>query len=557
MALFNSTQWATPETKDNTTKTDWFQNRESRLQAYPMIDTYVKKGMQKDNIIDDALYTTAQYIANYTDSELEYRNIPKDFFNKNNLRRLYEDGQIKFLFNAKGGTKNPVYDIYLDANGDGEWQRLTNSKDRDSFFRPENTAIKYTSTKYKNIKSKVLTNMSNKFLNEYITRMDKTIKGTDEMDFLASGMDNFLREYNLDPNENPQIPSMLTGMMNVIFDVTFNQGQEGLVNLQQMFNAIPFLPNVNFDWNAIRDIQQNEILNQIALEQAREKLGDEIPNILKGEISVKFDESQISLLMTNPYGESIIKHEGFSDTVIDAKSAQFNSLGIGMDIASGRVFGGNREERQPYIEGSAISKAQYEILQDPKSDPTIGPGLSLKDKVNVEILESIKDENGNQKYTLEGLMNGTQRLDRVDAFYVFYKRLAEKLTIANNKTANKMKTKPYDLRLDKNILLAAGIVNLEYLGGGYNGDRFYSALDNFNRTGDAKWIGKFEPYKEGDEPTIGQELYTDALNAKINQNLGGYMNRFNDVYDLIKAWSLGSFDFNPAYVLNPEIILNG
>jgi len=274
-------------------------------------------------------------------------------------------------------------------------------------------------------------------------------------------------------------------------------------------------------------------------------------------LSVEFDEAHLPQLMNNPFAESIMKHEGYKSYVYDAKDPSFFDKSIEsfftvegdrlqlLTELSGTAKAQEAANYMPYTEGSKISKAQYESLTRDGADPTIGAGISLNDKVNVEILESILNPDGTQKYTLEGLMNGTQRLDRVDSFYVFYKRVAEKLEIANRKT------KAYDLKAPKNMLLGVAITNLEYLGGGFNGKKFYTALDNFAATGDEKYIGVFGPYKEGDEFSIGQELYTDA---KAQVGYGGYEKRFKDVYDLIKAWSLGSFDVMPSYVLNPDLL---
>lgn len=518
------------------------------IERFNMIDTYTKRGLTEDQIIDDAIYTTMKNINSYTDAERELRGLPKDldeFYNKNNLRRMYEDKQLKFLFNEKGGTKNPVYDIFIDLEGDGEWQQLTNVQDRDAMYRPERLPERYTNLKYKEIYEDVIGSMADDYLADRMKSLElKESEST--IPQIENAAKLYAESFGIDKQSSSEASQLLSAMTRFTFNLVFNQGQEGIKNVEQMFNSIPFLPDVNFNVNALRDIQQTEMLNSLAIEKAKKRLEGELSPSIMSQVQVKFDEAHIPQLMSNPFAEGILKHEGYSSTVYNAKDPNFNSLGINVDVQGTRGIG-VQSDRREYTEGSAISMAQYESLTSEGADPTIGSGINLKDQVNVDILESIKNPDGSQKYTLEGLMNGTQKLDRVDNFYVFYKRVAEKLDIANSKTS------AYDLTANKNILLAAAITNLEYLGGGFNGPNFYEALNAFARTGDSKFIGSFEPYKEGDPKTIGQELYTDAMMQK-EKGFGGYMNRFNDVFDLIKAWSLGSFDIMPQYVMNPEVL---
>lgn len=529
------------------------------LEKFNLIDTYTKRGMTENQIIDDAIYTTLKNISSYTDNERELRGISDDFFDKNNLKRMYEDNQLKFLFNEKSGTKNPAYDIFIDLEGDGEWQQLSNVQNRDALFRPEKLPQRYTNVQYDAIYEEVVGKMADDWLakKSEIFRekgAENVIQSISDVEEMYANMpadidaakDMYIRSFGLDEKEAKQASSLMSYMHRLAFGLVFNKGQEGIKNLEDLFNSIPFMPNVKFDTNAIADMQQDRMLNAQAIEQAKKKIGEELPNSIMKQVQIKFDESHIPQLMSNPFAEGILRHEGYSNTVYNAKDPNFNSKGIKVDVQVSRG-GGQKSKNNPYIEGSSISIAQYESLTAEGSDPTIGSGINLKDQVNVDILQSIKNPDGSQKYTIEGLMNGTEKLDRVDNFYVFYKRVAEKLEIANNKTT------AYDLTADKNILLAAAITNLEYLGGGFNGPNFYEALNNFAKTKDSKYIGAFEPYKEGDPKTIGQELYTDAMMQK-EKGFGGYQDRFNDVFDLIKAWSLGSFDVMPSYVMNPEVL---
>ena len=545
------------------------------IERFELIDTYTQRGFDKEEIIDDAIESTYRTIGGYTDYERELRGISNDFYDNYNLRRMYNDGKLKFLWNDKSGTKNPDYSIYLDIDGDGGWQELTNMKNRNGLFMPEKMGTRYSNTKYKAIYEEVIGKMADDWLEKQSEMFRekgsedviKDISSAEKMyENMPASMDDakdmYIRSFGIEAEDAKQASSIMSAMNRLAFGLVFNKGQEGLKNLEDLFNSIPFMPDIKFDINAIADIQQERMLNMQALEQARIKLGEELPPELMSRISVEFDEASLPQLMNNPFAESIMKHEGYKSYVYDAKDPSFFDKSIEsfftvegdrlqlLTEISGTAKAQEAANYMPYIDGSKISKAQYESLTREGSDPTIGPGISLKDQVNIDILESIQNTDGTQKYTLEGLMNGTQRLDRVDAYYVFYKRVAEKLDIANRKT------KAYDLKAPKNMLLGVAITNLEFLGGGYNGPKFYTALDNFAATGDEKYIGVFGPYKEGDEFSIGQELYTDAMNARTSEGvrLGGYKSRFKDVYDLIKAWSLGSFDVMPSYVLNPDLL---
>lgn len=546
------------------------------IERFELIDTYTQRGFDKEEIIDDAIYSTMQTIGGYTDYERELRGISDDFYDNYNLRRMYKDGQLKFLWNDKSGTKNPAYNIFIDIDGDGQsWQQLTNMKNRNALFVPEKMGTRYTNVKFKGMYEEVIGKMADDWLEKQGEIFRE--KGSEEIvtdiasakemyENLPASMDDakdmYIRSFGIEGEQAKQFSSLMSAMNRLAFGLVFDKGQEGLNNLENLFNSIPFMPDVKFDINAIADMQQERMLNMQALDEARVRLGEELPPELMSRLSVEFDESHLPQLMNNPFAESIVKHEGYKSYVYDAKDPSYFDKSIEsfftvegdrlqlLTELSGTAKAQEAANYMPYVDGSKISKAQYESLTRDGADPTIGPGLSLLDQANVNILESIQNPDGTQKYTLEGLMNGTQKLDRGDAYYVFYTRVAEKLQIANKKT------KAYDLMAPKNMLLGVAITNLEYLGGGFNGPKFYEALDNFAATGDEKYIGVFGPYKEGDEFSIGQELYTDAVSAVTSEGvkLGGYEPRFKDVYDLVKAWSLGSFDVMPSYVLNPDLL---
>lgn len=509
----------------------------AKIVKNPLVPTYEKKGFTSDEIVDDAIQTVMERIYSYSDEEREMRGFTEDFFSKNNLKRMYQDDRINFIYNNDSGSANPAYDIAIDVDGDGGFQMLTYANNRNALFRPEKKPTRYNSYSTDQLKFKTYENYINNWFEESAGRKE----------FLKDAENDYYARFNIKPKTG--IGPVVRNLTHSLIDIFVDGGKEGIKNVEQMFNSIPFLPNVQVDVNAINDIQQKAMLAELDAKKVIAELGEELPLNIMNERQIKFEDSQVPMIMKEPFADSILPFEGFSSTIYNAKDGNFGSIGIseGKVIPrTGQTVGG----REPHVEGSKISKEQYLSITGPKADPTIGHGINMKEQINLDIIESIKDDEGNQKYTIEGLMNGTEEITQLDSLYVFYKRVAEKVKIADSDT------KMYDLTATDNALLTVAITNLAYLGGGFNGPKFYTALNNYKKTGDIKYIGEFKPYQEGDEFSVGQELYTDALQEKEENNMGGYMDRFNHVHQLILAWANGQKTQLPQYAFEPELLLN-
>ena len=104
-----------------------------------------------------------------------------------------------------------------------------------------------------------------------------------------------------------------------------------------------------------------------------------------------------------------------------------------------------------------------------------------------------------------------------------------------------------DITGDKNSYLAMAMIDLAYQG--LLGDRFMTAMGDYIRTGDRKFIGEFEPYIEdglrGSDaryatttPTVFGELANDGTIYK-NMRMSGVYNRMNKHKTLIEMWLNG------------------
>jgi hypothetical protein len=175
-----------------------------------------------------------------------------------------------------------------------------------------------------------------------------------------------------------------------------------------------------------------------------------------------------------------------------------------------------------------------------KGDPTIGYGFSINPntdggKANIARLRELG-------YDPDKILRGEEFLSIEDAQKMFLEILDEKFQLVQ-----KIIGKPLDD--NRNTFLAAALTDMAYISANFIGDRFQKALKNYMETGDAKYLGSFEPYGEGRgavrgseldsyEPTIGQELYNDGQ-ANAEKGLGGIKKRFNNNWQLISAWANG------------------
>lgn len=153
-------------------------------------------------------------------------------------------------------------------------------------------------------------------------------------------------------------------------------------------------------------------------------------------------------------------------------------------------------------------------------DWTVGHGLSLKD-------ETVKSELAKRGYDVDSLIAGDSKITYKDSVMIATIMMDQKYNMVKDK-AEKF---GIDITGDKNSYLAMAMIDLAYQG--LLGDRFMTAMGDYIRTGDRKFIGEFEPYIEGGlsgsdaryaatNPTVFGELANDGTIYK-NNNMGVFI----------------------------------
>lgn len=112
---------------------------EISMGRFSIIPTYLEKGFTKNEILAYMKKTVIDYISLYTEYERELRGINYDFLSEYNLINLINEERLRFLWSDKSGTENPAYNIYLDLEGDGSFQELASTKNRNAVFKPTKT----------------------------------------------------------------------------------------------------------------------------------------------------------------------------------------------------------------------------------------------------------------------------------------------------------------------------------------------------------------------------------------------------------------------------------
>ncbi len=84
----------------------------TELVKFPMMQTYLSKGMSKDDIMTDAVMTIQENVMNMSDSERVASGIGTDFLTYENLYAMWDNKQIKFNWNNQS-KKTILLIIYL------------------------------------------------------------------------------------------------------------------------------------------------------------------------------------------------------------------------------------------------------------------------------------------------------------------------------------------------------------------------------------------------------------------------------------------------------------
>ena len=483
----------------------------ANIVKFPIFQTYSNFGMSAEDIEYDAVDTILRRINGMSTNERNDLGLTEEWQNSNNIYTYIRNGRIKFTYDERSKSSEPKYHIHADIDGDGIWNAIPNPYNPEVSFMPQSTIKKFRPNTESRVKSEVFDN----YYNSFIDNLDSTV-----------GLE---KRYGFDIRKNPTLNSIVKSIFN--FGATsVDAGKDFLDNVELFFNETPFLPNIKFDSKSINDIVQERQIEIMNYEKNKELYQDEFTTAKYSGVFQMTKEGD-RLQTDNIFMDNTAKWEGgFHSVVYDPRYKGDTTP----DILSGGVI-------NKVSEDSKISQDLYDYIKSEKGDPTIGYGFSINPntaggKANIQRLKDLG-------YDPEKILRGEEYLSMEDAQKMFLQNLDEKLQMVQ-KRINK--------RIDdnRNTFLAAALTDIAYLNINYIGPRFQEALNNFLKTGDLKYIGSFEPYdntkpyvKGSDlsqyEATIGQELYNDGMQEKVDEKLGGIFKRFNHNFQLIAAWANG------------------
>lgn len=476
---------------------------------YPIYQTFENLGMSREEIEYDAVDTIINRVYGMSNREREDLGLTDDWMNQNNLYTYIHNGRIKFTYDERSKESSPKYHIHADIDGDGVWNSIPNPNDPEVSFQPQSTLKKFRP----NTTSRVKAEVYDDYYNSFIDGMDKA---------------TVLEKYGFDIRENPKLNSAVRTIFNFAVG-SVDSGKNWLDNMELFFNETPFLPNIKFDSESIRDIVQQRQIETQLYEQNAEQYKDEYQTAkYSGVFQMTKDGERLQT--NNIFMDNTAKWEGgFHSVVYDPRFRGSNTP----DILGG-------PDQKYMSENSKITQEQYNYQTSAKGDPTIGYGFSINPntdggKANIKRLQDLG-------YDFEKILRGEEFLSMQDAQKMFIEILDEKFQLVQNIIGE-------PLNDNRNTFLAAALTDMAYINANFIGNRFQTALKNYMKTGDEKYLGSFEPYGEGKEavrgselasyePTIGQELYNDGQ-ANAEKGLGGIKKRFNNNWQLITAWANG------------------
>jgi len=481
----------------------------ANIVKYPIYQTFENLGMSREEIEYDAVDTIIERVRGMSNREREDLGLTDDWMNQNNLYTYIHNGRIKFTYDERSKESSPKYHIHADIDGDGIWNSIPNPYDPEVSFQPQGILKKYRSDTISRVKAEVY----NDYYNSFIDGMDKA---------------TVLEKYGFDIRENPKLNSAVRTIFNFAVG-SVDAGKNWLDNVELFFEETPFLPNIKFDSQSIKDIvQQRQIETQIYEQNAAQYQDEYKTAKYSGVFQMTKDGQQLQT--DNIFMDTTAKFEGgFHSVVYDPRFR---------GSYTPDVLGG--PDAKYMSEDSKITQEQYDYQMGAKGDPTIGYGFSINPntdggKANIARLRELG-------YDPDKILKGEQALSIEDAQKMFLEILDEKFQLVQNIIGE-----PLDD--NRNTFLAVALTDMAYINRKFIGDRFQKALKNFMKTGDVKYLGSFEPYGEGSgavrgseldkyEPTIGQELYNDGM-ANKEKGLGGIYTRFNNNWQLISAWANG------------------
>ena len=526
----------------------------TQLVKYPMFQTFMSDeyGMSKEEITTDAVLEIQKRIMNYTDQERAALGIGTDFLESENLYELWDNDKIRFNYRPDSMTNNPTYNISMDADNSGIFVNLFHPDYQGVGYQPTKSRAISETISYEDVRQEYNDKAWKSWFSNNISKKEYFNKSGGKV--ATKGETGFALNYGYNKEEEIQLYDRLKG----VFDLTLNaanKGKNGINDLIRMFNDIDFLPNINPPLETIERMTQAKQQDFLKFIQQDKKGVFEDMSIsqFKGEEETAIGKKNIE---TNMFYNLIVENEGafrgtaFDTGYLDDRDATFNT--------SVRGVGGGPIEMA--AEGSKLHKKEYDLMLSENGDATIGTGISINPrkaggKRNIKQLTEMG-------YNIDNLLNGTEKLSIEDNQIIVMSVIQETFEAVQKKVG-------MDLETNENSYLALALTDLGFNSKSWIGDRFMKALDNFNKTGDMKYIGDYGSYNKtgegfliftknkeydnyGDleknyEPTLLNELWNDAnTQAKVN-NMGGFVPRFEKVAGLIMAWSQGKYTYFPAF----------
>ena len=494
------------------------------ISRYPVFSTYQDMGMTKGEIESDLIATIQRRFYQMTDEQKEDMNLTEETFTTTNIYRLIDEDRISVNFFDMitiNGIEYPSYNMEIDIDGDGLFSILPNSNSSEAGWVPQKPVNRYNSTTYEQAKKEKYAKMNAAHLAD-------------------------------DPN-----PSALKKAWWTFLDVAKLQGGEVIGEIE---NELRELTGIDFGKGSQARFSAENVLELHAQENQQEILLLEAAmadredmdnfNIIKGDLVMTQDGRIVR--SDNAFFDLISKNEGFEGKVYDAQKYYLSG---GMKGQFGK--GSHRDlMKQAYqlMEEGAISKItgkKFETRQEALDslmnpmlmgnmekwgmyDPTVGHGFSLNNKDAMDSL--INGHTGttslSQKYTIEGLMNGSEFLTMSDSINVFLD-----VVITQKQNYIKALYPDIDFTNAKNSPLYLALTDMAYVTNKWvkEGTFHNKHMNLYLKTGDKTHIGD---WNTAAEDTVLGQMRIDADMA-ITKGLTGHFHRLEQDAFLIKKWMDG------------------
>jgi|TARA_Y100000310_G_scaffold311206_1_gene357276 hypothetical protein len=484
------------------------------LTLNPVLETYQNEQMNASDIQSDLIQTVFRRYYSMTDQQRIDLGLNDEMMTTSNLYRLINDKRIETPF-IKQIEGLPAYDIRIDIDGDGLFSTLPNVFNSEMYWVPQKPINRYNANTYEKAKKQFKDNLWSKNLANNPNPSDFTKALWQIEGFWKTSVHETVKEFKKDTEET------------VGFDI-FNTLFGGLMHEYKM--------NEDTIHQEVQKNQQEIIL----LEAAMAERGDirEV-NVLKGDLIMTPDGKVVR--SDNAYFDLISRNEGFEGSFYDAQKTYMNPKDHAklMSKAYNLVEKGKFANRQEALQSLLRSDLMENYKKYGMYDPTIGHGFSIGHEDAMNAILSIQNDDGSTRYTMEGLMNGSEFLKMEDSIDVFLDVvLPEKHQFVQNLYEN------IDFQDSKNSYLKLALTDMAYVAGnqwiGYkkNGEptEFMKHLNNLIATGDKKYLGVWG--EENPDTMLGQ-MTMDA-NAQARKGQGGNYTRLEQDAFYIQSWFDGA-----------------